>query len=92
MDNIYLVKTDEIEDKIQKILRQTDYSEEVAREKLKKSNFDELKVIKEFFGINDTKQTQIKSVNHEIYKQLRIHLDASMRDYRLRIEKTDKII
>jgi len=33
MDNISLVETDQIEGKIQIIMRQTDYTEEKAREK-----------------------------------------------------------
>jgi hypothetical protein len=39
-DNISLVETSEIEEKVQKILRQTDYTDEQAREKLKENNFD----------------------------------------------------
>ena len=34
-DNISLVETDQIDDKIQKVIRQTDYSQDIAREKLK---------------------------------------------------------
>jgi hypothetical protein len=86
MDNISLVETNEIDEKIQKILRQTDYSEDKAREKLKEYNFDEILVIKAYFGIIDKKPNQIKSVNQEIYKQLRNKLDTSMKDYRERVE------
>ena len=45
-DNISLVETDQIDEKIQKVMRQTDYSENVAREKLKEYNFDEIATIK----------------------------------------------
>ena len=86
-DNISLVETDQIEEKVQKILRQTDYSEEQAREKLKEYGFDEIATIKAYLGITEKKAPQIKSVNQEIYKQLRSKLDSNMRDYQVRVDK-----
>ena len=83
---ISLVETDQIEDKVQKILRQTDYPKDVAESKLRECNFDEIKVIKNFLGIEDQKPKQFKSINQEIYKQIRHKLDSSMRDYHKRVE------
>jgi hypothetical protein len=60
---------------IQIIMRQTDYTEEVAREKLVENNFDTIIVIKKYMGLNDKKPETIKSVNQEIYKQLRYKLN-----------------
>jgi len=71
---------------IQIIIRQTDYSEEIAIEKLKEFNYDHIKVIKDFLGITEKKACNIKSVNQEIYRQLRYKLDSSMRDYNIRKE------
>lgn len=85
--NIYLVETDQIDEKIQKVIRQTDYSEDVAREKLKEYNFDEIATIKAYLGITEKKAPQIRSVNQEIYKQLRGKLDSNMRDYKERVER-----
>ena len=66
-----IYKENDIEnEKIQKILRQTNYSEETTKEKLKEHNFDEVSVIKNYLGIVK-KKTNIKSVNQEIYKQMR---------------------
>jgi hypothetical protein len=88
MDNISLVETDKIYGKIQIIMRQTDYNEDKAREKLGQLNFDELAVIRDYFGIIEKKvQEPVKSVNQEIYKQLRGHLDGAMRNYRERVDK-----
>jgi hypothetical protein len=87
MDNISLVETDQIDEKVQIILRQTDYTEEVALNKLRENNFDEILTIKDYFGITEKKAPPIKSVNQAIYKQLRSHLDSSMKDYRDRVEK-----
>jgi hypothetical protein len=60
---------------IQIIMRQTDYTEEVARKKLVENNFDTIIVIKKYMGLNDKKPETIKSVNQEIYKQLRYKLN-----------------
>lgn len=68
-------------EKINIIMRQTDYDENVAREKLEQFGGDHIKVIKFYFGISEKKQTPVKSVNQEIYKQIRSKLDVSMREY-----------
>ena len=87
MSNISLVETEQINEKIQVILRQTDYTEEIALEKLKDNNFDEIKTIKSYFGIEEKKPSQIKSINQEIFKQIRYKLDSNMRDYNGRVER-----
>ena len=86
-DNISLVETDQIDEKVQKVLRQTDYNEEQARDKLKQHGFDEIATIKAYLGIAEKKAPQIKSVNQEIYKQLRSKLDSNMRDYHGRVDR-----
>jgi len=81
MDNITITcKTDNVE-RIQMIMRQTDYTEEQVIQKLIAFNDDHIKVIKNFMGITEKKAPQIKSVNQEIYKQIRGKLDDSMRVY-----------
>jgi hypothetical protein len=80
-----------LNEKIEIILRQTDYTEDVAREKLEEMNGDYIKVIKSFLGIIEKKESnKIKSVNQEIYKQLRYKLDESMRDYNERKKQSEK--
>jgi hypothetical protein len=75
-----------IEDKVQIIMRQTSYSENECREKLEKYAYDEILVIKDYFGIANKKQAPIKSVNQEIYKQLRGRLNSAISDYQTRVE------
>jgi hypothetical protein len=89
MDNISLVETDQINSKIEIIMRQTDYNEEKAIEKLKLFDFNEMYVIRDYFGITEKKEKpqEFKSVNQAIYKQIRGHLDGAMRDYRDRVDK-----
>lgn len=77
----------ELNEKVNKILRQTDISKEDAIKMLIDNNYDEINIIKNYLGINNNKKIQIKSINQEIYKQLRRHLDNSMAEYRLRLEK-----
>ena len=87
-DNIFLVETDQIEERVQKILRQTDYTLEIAREKLKEHGYDEIATIKAYLGITEKKApNQVKSLNQEIFRQMRHKLDANMRDYQSRGER-----
>jgi len=88
MNNISLIETDQINSKIQIVMRQTDYIEEKAREKLGEFNFDEIAVIRDYFGISKKIESEkVSSVNQAIYKQLRGHLDGAMRNYRERVDK-----
>ena len=88
MDNMSLVETDKVKEKLAIVMRQTDYNEEVALEKLKLYNYDEIATIKAYLGLSIKKvDTPVKSVNQEIYKQLRSKLDSNMRDYQVRVEK-----
>jgi hypothetical protein len=69
---------------IQIIMNQTNYTSEEAYEKLVIHNFDKIKVIKEYMGIPlniDNKTKPLKSINQEIYKQIRKELDISMNAY-----------
>jgi hypothetical protein len=46
-------------------------------------NCDYMRVLKDYMGIPEKKENQkIKSVNQEIYRQIRTTLDSTMRDYR----------
>ena len=88
-DNISFIDNDQIEDKIKIILGQTDYTEDIIREKLKAHNYDHLAVIRSYFGITEKKTPPITSVNQEIYKQLRHRLDTNMRNYQERHETSN---
>ena len=63
------------------IMTQTNYTKEEAIEKLELNNNDYMKVIKEYMGICDVKK-EIKSVNQEIFRQIRTSFDATMKTYR----------
>jgi hypothetical protein len=66
------------EQQIQIILRQTDYTEDVAKTKLQEHNDDHMSVIRSYLGIAEKKApVRVKSVNQEIYKQLRQQMHGS---------------
>jgi hypothetical protein len=68
---------------IKQIMSQTNYSEEVARNKLIEYNYDFMRVLKNYMGIPEKKEINtIKSINQEIYKQIRSNLDQTMKEYR----------
>ena len=65
------------------VLRQTNYTKEVAIQKLKEHDNNTINVIKEYMGVKPAeKKAPIKSLNQEIYRQIRIKLDTSMEEYR----------
>lgn len=88
-DSISFTNNNEIQEKVEMILRQTDYSEEDAKNKLKDHNYDHISVIKSYLGITEKKAPPIKTVNQEIYKQIRYRLDSNMREYNLRKERDE---
>lgn len=66
---------------VEMILRQTNYTEDEANQKLKEHNFDKIAVIKDYLGITEKKALPINSVNQEIYKQIRNKLNGDMCDF-----------
>jgi hypothetical protein len=68
------------DEKIQVIQRQTNYTLEECNSYLKQHNGNHIDVIKQFMGIV-VKPPVIKSINQEIYKQMRYKLDTSMKEY-----------
>jgi len=89
LEEISLFDTDQINAKIQIILRQTNYTQDQAKEKLQKFDFNEEEVIRDYFGIvKKPIPSKSKSVNQTIYKELRSYLDNAMKTYRDRVNKT----
>lgn len=72
-----------IDDNIRIIMAQTNYSEEIAREKLQLFNGDVLRVVRDYMGIPEKKPSKhIRSLNQEIYRQIRYTLDSAMTEHR----------
>lgn len=82
-DGISFFSIDDLDKHVEKVMSQTNYTKEQALEKLKLFNCDYMRVLRDYMGIPEKKDsTNIKSVNQEIYKQIRLKLDNSMREYR----------
>ena len=75
------------DDKVKIILGQTNYDEITANKKLLEFNHDHILVIKDFMGVKE-KPKSIRSVNQEIYKQLRMKLDSGMEEFRKKNESS----
>jgi hypothetical protein len=82
-DGISFFSNDDLNKHVKLIMSQTNYTEEQAIEKLKLFNCDYMRVLKDYMGIPEKKNDRkIKSVNQEIYRQIRTTLDNTMKDYR----------
>jgi hypothetical protein len=82
-DGISFFSNDDIDKHLTKVMTQTNYTEQEAREKLKLFNCDYMRVLKDYMGIQEKKDNiKVKSVNQEIFRQIRTNLDTSMREYR----------
>lgn len=77
------ISNENIDELVKKIMSQTTYTEEIAKKKLEEFNYDFMRVLKDYMGISEKPQNhKVKSINQEIYKQIRQNLDASMTEYR----------
>jgi hypothetical protein len=82
-DGISFVSNEELNKHIKNIMNQTNYTEEETKEKLQLFNGDYMRVIKDYMGIPEKKENRkVKSVNQEIFRQIRTTLDSSMKEYR----------
>ena len=79
-DGISFFNNADVETHIKTVMQQTNYTEEEARAKLQYFNGDYFSVLKDYMGIAPPKQSKIKSINQEIYRQIRYGL--STEEYR----------
>ena len=82
-DGISFFSNDDIKKNIEKVLSQTNYTETEAIEKVRLFNCDYIRVIRDYMGIPEKKEERnAKSVNQEIFRQIRTKLDTNMKEYR----------
>uniref|UniRef100_A0A6C0H5N4 Uncharacterized protein n=1 Tax=viral metagenome TaxID=1070528 RepID=A0A6C0H5N4_9ZZZZ len=65
-----------MDDHIQKIMKFTNYSYDLSKQKLQEFNGNYEDVIKDYYNIKP-KQYNIQNINQEIYKQIRKKIDIS---------------
>ena len=71
---------------IKLVCRQTDYTEVEAEEKLKEKNYNYLDVIKDYMNPNRKTQVYSKSLNQEIFTNIRRFLDSDKNNLELQKE------
>ena len=82
-DGISFFSNDDLMKNVKKVMSQTNYTEEETIEKLQLFNCDYMRVLKDYMGIPEKKEApKVKSVNQEIFRQIRSKLDSSMKEYR----------
>ena len=82
-DGISFFSNDDLMKNVKKVMSQTNYTEEESIEKLQLFNCDYMRVLKDYMGIPEKKEApKVKSVNQEIFRQIRSKLDSSMKEYR----------
>jgi len=70
--DITCISNDDIVERVGIVLRQTDYSEEVAKRELVKYKYDVVKCIQQYLGASNSKEPKKPvSVNQRIYQELR---------------------
>ena len=76
------------------VMRQTDYSESVADEKLELYKYDVMAVVREFMNpnkvVNEDNDTIVESVNQQIYEEIRGMMDTASWRYRKNKEEEEK--
>ena len=81
----------ELNEKIDIIMRQTNYTETEAHTQLQLCDLDHILVIKTFLGIHDKpKLVKPTSLNQETYRQIRLQLDSGVREFNQRVLKKEE--
>ena len=82
-DGISFFSNEDVMKHVAIVMSQTNYTIEEAIEKLKLFNCDYMMVIRDYMGIPEKKsEPKVKSVNQEVFRQIRMTLDSSMKAYR----------
>jgi hypothetical protein len=61
--------------------RQTDYTIDQIMDKLIEYDYNHIDIIKDYMGIVVAKPYKIESIQQEIYKQMRLKLDAATKGF-----------
>jgi len=76
---------------IQIVCRQTELTEEEARERLEKEQYNHMKVLNDYFGFKEVTPENKSTINQQIYGEIRSLMDTSSRNFRLEQENAQCI-
>ena len=85
--------TQQLNEVIQIVCRQTELTEEEAKDRLEKEQYNYMKVLNDYFGIKDTSKNKNRlstlSTNQQIYGEIRNLMDSGARSFRKEQEKVE---
>ncbi len=85
--------TDPLNEVIQIVCRQTELTEEEAKDRLEKEQYNYMKVLNDYFGIKDISKNKNRlstlSTNQQIYGEIRNLMDSGARSFRKEQEKVE---
>jgi hypothetical protein len=76
---------------VQVVCRQTELTEEEARERLEKEKYNYMKVLNDYFGVKEIIRDSSSSTNQQIYGEIRKLMDTGARNFRNEQERTQYI-
>lgn len=81
-----MVQIDELklEELCEKVMRQTDYTPDLAREKLIEFNMDLVSVIRDYLKPPPKAEEPIKTLNQRIYQEIRTFMDIVPRNIQVK--------
>jgi len=85
--------TEPLDELIQIVCRQTELTEEEAKDRLEKEQYNYMKVLNDYFGIKDTSKNKNRlstlSTNQQIYGEIRNLMDSGARSFRKEQENVE---
>ena len=93
LKQLYESITQQLNEVIQIVCRQTELTEEEAKDRLEKEQYNYMKVLNDYFGIKDTSKNKNRlstlSTNQQIYGEIRNLMDSGARSFRKEQEKVE---
>ena len=83
---------DNIDNQINEIMHNTNYTKTEAIEKLIIFNNNENNVIRNYLGIVEKPTMRTTSINQELYRQIRLKMDKNIQEYNIKKELEEKTI
>lgn len=80
-ERIQEISDDDIRNMCDIVHRQTDYTVDQIMDKLIEYDYNHIDIIKDYMGIKVNKPYKIESIQQEMYKQMRLKLDAATKDF-----------
>ena len=92
LKKMYESMTEPLNELIQIVCRQTELTEEEAKDRLEKEQYNYMKVLNDYFGIKDTSKNKNRiSTNQQIYGEIRNLMDSGARSFRKEQETAQRL-